>query len=278
MTRPSGKESVAARGRIPRGMAGVASDRPGPQRKNLRVQSTTPKEPRRSLFPKDRVPILTFDPGETTGWSLLVLPKEIDGQDIFSYTPDVILRNKIVWEHGELNCKGVEDDAAWQMSRMCYAWPSAAIVIEDFILRAERKEKSRELLSPVRLTAKLELLLWQNGQQAFKQDPSQAKRVTNERLALLGALVDDGVPDHARDADRHAVMFLRRCIGTQGVSLKRSAWPHLYGIAGDSAAEQAATVDIVDEYTPSEPVRRAYGKREKVSVASEAGNGGEDNE
>lgn len=199
----------------------------GPLRRNITTMQPHIKRASREEL-GIRVPILAFDPGGTTGWSLLVLPRNIQRKDVFSWPPDAILASAKVWEHGEIVTTGDEDNAAYQMARLCQMWPGAAIVIEDFILRVERKEKSRELLSPVRITAKLEAYLWKTGRKPFLQDPSQGKRMTDERLALLGALVDDGLPDHARDADRHAVMFLKRCIGPQGVSLKRSAWPHLY--------------------------------------------------
>lgn len=200
----------------------------GPVAKSLRV--TTPHiRQKKSELPTNAVPILALDPGGTTGWSLLVLRRNIMGRDVFSWNLDAILRNKFMWDHGELSCLGDEDAAVYYLARLCDQFPSAAIVVEDFILRAERKEKSRDLLSPVRITAKLEHCLWRRRRRIFRQTAGQAKPiVTNDRLALLGALANDGMTDHARDADRHAVMFLRRCLGPQGVGLKRSAWPHIY--------------------------------------------------
>jgi hypothetical protein len=36
---------------------------------------------------------------------------------------------------------------------------------------------------------------------------------------------------HARDADRHAITFFRRCSqGESGRQLRMLAWPYLYGI------------------------------------------------
>lgn len=201
-----------------------------PRRKDFRVhqpkfRSGDSDEP---IQNRDTLAILGFDPGGTTGWSLLTLPTILDGRDVFSWRLNIILENAISWEHGELNTNGEEDASAYHMAKMCKSQPTAAIVIEDFILRVERKEKSRELLSPVRLTAKLDAHLWMLNRKAFKQDPSQGKRVTDDRLSILGALVDDGLTDHARDADRHVVMFVRRCIGLQGKALRNIAWPYLY--------------------------------------------------
>ncbi|ARW57170.1 hypothetical protein SEA_ZENON_85 [Mycobacterium phage Zenon] len=217
----------------------------GPMRRDLRIHyPDRPKARPLAGVNLTRVPILAFDPGGTTGWSLLVLPRQIRGRDVFSYDPATILRNAVIWEHGEMVTTGDEDAASFQLFKMCQAWPGAAIVVEDFILRVERKEKSRELLSPVRITAKLEAYLWRNTDRCmFKQDPSQAKRVTDDRLKALGAIAEDGLPDHARDADRHAVMFMRRCIGPQGVGLKRVAWPELYGVIGGEPVDEEELED-----------------------------------
>jgi hypothetical protein len=195
------------------------------------IRTETPKFRRkRPELPRNAVPIIGIDPGQMTGWSLLVLRKNIGDRDVFSWNLDAILRNRLHWQHGEINTLGNEDEAVYNLYRLVDEWPHAAVVVEDFILRAERKEKSRELLSPVRITAKLETYLWRNGRRMFLQQPSQAKTTcTDERLGLWGCKVDDGMPDHARDADRHAVLFARRCLGPQGVGIKRNAWQHLYG-------------------------------------------------
>lgn len=201
----------------------------GPTRRDMKLRAPNFRGPSKLEFPSNVLPILALDPGGTTGWSLLILRRNINGRDVFSWNLDAILRNKVSWEHGELWCKGDEDAATYQLAKLCDQFPSAAIVIEDFILRQERKEKSRDLLSPVRLTAKLEYCLWRQGRRTFKLSAGQTKPiVTDERLGMLGCLADDGMSDHARDADRHAVMFVRKCLGPQGVTAKRAAWPHIY--------------------------------------------------
>lgn len=206
----------------------------GPARRDIDVKAPNFRRRRISTLPRDILPILAFDPGGTTGWSLLVLPKLIRGKDVFSWNLETILRSKVSWEHGELNGLHNEDEAVYQMATLASKNPSAAIVVEDFILRYDRKEKSRDLLSPVRVTAKLETYLWRQHRPMFKQQASQAKPVvTDERLALWGCKVQDGLNDHARDADRHALLFMRRCIGTKGVALKHAAWPHIYADQGE---------------------------------------------
>lgn len=180
-------------------------------------------------MPVMKLPIIAIDPGQMTGWSLLVLRREIGARDCFSWNLDAILRKKVLWQHGEINGYGAEDEAVYRLAKLINQWPTAAVVVEDFILRAERKEKSRNLLSPVRITAKLETYLWRQNRPMFLQQPSQAKTtITDERLALWHCKADDGLEDHARDADRHAVLFARRCLGPAGAGLKKLAWPHIY--------------------------------------------------
>jgi len=187
-------------------------------------------------MPVSVLPIIAIDPGQTTGWSLLVLRRSLRERDIFAWNLDTILRSKKTWQHGEIHSLGCEDDAVFRLYKMIDEWPSAAVIVEDFILRSERKEKSRELLSPVRITAKIETYLWRNGRPMFLQQASQAKTtVTDERLALWGCKANDGLPDHARDADRHAILFARRCLGPAGVGMKRLAWPHIYAQDEDVA-------------------------------------------
>lgn len=201
----------------------------GPKRHDLKIMTPHFRGLDSNTFRSGVLPIIAFDPGGTTGWSILVLRTQIAERDVFAYNLDAILKHKLIWEHGEIPTAGNEDEAVYQMAKVCKAWPEAAIVVEDFILRAERKEKSRDLLSPVRLTAKLETYLWRDGRKMFLQQAGQAKpTVTDERLELWGCKADDGLPDHARDADRHALLFARRCIGVNGVKVKRAAWPHIY--------------------------------------------------
>lgn len=90
----------------------------------------------------------------------------------------------------------------------------STLVIEDFILRERTKERS--LLSPVRLTARIETLLFDEPELSCKvhyQSPSDAKStVTDERLERWG-FWPTGAP-HARDALRHLLMFMREANGS----------------------------------------------------------------
>jgi hypothetical protein len=193
----------------------------GSQRKNKEV-------------PRDILPILGIDPGGKTGWSLLVLRRAWCGKDIFELAPDVMLEHKIKWDHGEISCPGNEDLAAYQIMRLIEDWPSAAIVMEDFILRANRHEMNRDLLAPVRIIAKVEHHCWRVGRKMFLQQPSFAKTtVTDERLRLWNCYTSEGGLGHARDADRHVLTFMRRCMDKKsGRTIKPVAWQHIYGNNG----------------------------------------------
>lgn len=184
-------------------------------------------------LPTDVMPILAFDPGGTTGWSLLVLPKRWGTSISLSMPQDVILRSKVRWHHGQIDCSINEDSGVHHLIKLIDEWPSAAIVVEDFILRPHRNEMSRELLSPVRITAKIEHHLWKNRRKMWLQTPAQAKTVgSDERLKAWGVYTREGGLQHARDADRHVMLFLRRCMGNKGIATRNVAWPHLFPVDG----------------------------------------------
>lgn len=125
-----------------------------------------------------------------------------------------------------------EAAGASELLALVDGWPGAAVVMEDFILR--KFDQGRDILSPVRVMEKIEFGLWVLGRdkQAFRQQPSLAKTTaTDERLQSWGFYRRDGGLKHARDADRHAITFLRRCSqGKAGRLLREQAWPHLYGV------------------------------------------------
>lgn len=90
------------------------------------------------------------------------------------------------------------------------------LAIEDFVLRTGSPD--RQVLSPVRITAKLEWQLWRGiktvggGKRTFipsKQSPSDAKGAVNDARLRAMAMYTPG-PDHARDATRHCVLWLRK--------------------------------------------------------------------
>lgn len=198
----------------------------GPERHSLdygviRIRRST------DLYRKDILPIIGLDPGGTTGWSLIVLHR-----NAFDGTIENALKTRVTWLHGQVDCRGVnaEDEGVYQLRKLIDEWPWAAVVIEDFILRPARKESSRNLLSPVRITAKLEHHLWMRDREMILQQPSLAKRLDDERLKALNVYTREGGMQHARDADRHVLMFMRRCMdGSKGRVLQQNTWPWIFG-------------------------------------------------
>lgn len=90
------------------------------------------------------------------------------------------------------------------------------VTIEDFILQSAIK--GRELLSPVRIGHKLDYQLWRGIRTAAGdkrtfiptwQSANDAKNVVNDNRLKQYAMYTPG-PDHARDATRHAILWLRR--------------------------------------------------------------------
>jgi hypothetical protein len=120
-------------------------------------------------------------------------------------------------------------------------WYGAALVIEDFLLR--KKVMDRELLSPVRLTAALELAVDYEGfhMTLHRQSPAEAKTTaTDARLKEWGLYRRAGGMEHARDADRHSITFLRKA--KMRGSIRGEAWPHLYTPSGELRPEPIQSV------------------------------------
>lgn len=192
--------------------------------------------------------VVAYDPGETTGWSVMQVHPEAlvdDGVKILSSIEH--------WAHGQIDCGsraglpvvrdifdgegrleyndlavniGAEAEGVDEMLRVFDYFPGAAALLEDFIIR--REDKSRSFLSPVRITAGMDYGLFLRGYQSFRQQPSEAKgTATDERLKSWGLYERSGGMNHARDADRHAITWLRKCSTKK--RLREACWPHLYG-------------------------------------------------
>ena len=121
---------------------------------------------------------------------------------------------QIKWKSGQFNEGGTSAnvDAYLALARAAYeqvADDEDVFVIgsEGFILRMLSTEPS--LLEPVRFNAVLDDRLRGTGMWAERQQPSEAKNtITDARLKLWGAYKSGA--DHARDAQRHGLLFLRR--------------------------------------------------------------------
>lgn len=184
--------------------------------------------------------VIAIDPGGTTGWSLISVHPESLTEPNAEF-----LDNIFDHQHGEVDCgthrgnldsslhDGIsthgEFSGAYDLAEFIQAWPSAAVVIEDFTLRKFRQD--RDLLSPVRLTAALGMIMWLAGRDYHIQTPTDAMTIcSNSRLREWRMYDPVGSLDHARDADRHAILFLIRA--KQKSRFRALAWPHLYGERG----------------------------------------------
>ena len=170
--------------------------------------------------------VVGFDPGETTGWS--VMRTTLAGM-LSDQPTDKIVTD---WWHGQIDCGAKTGDAATsstatradlgisdegeamgasQMEQLVamqfMVTPSVAIVLEDFILRTQNK--SRSALSPVRMIHRFDQMMWERHIATWRSQPSEKTACTDDRLKAWGLYASDGL-DHARDADRHAFLFLRK--------------------------------------------------------------------
>lgn len=188
--------------------------------------------------------VIAVDPGGTSGWCALAVEA-----DALACSDVSILASIVHNTIGQV--AGDENEQADFLVELMYCWPSATRVIEDFTLR--KFSRGRELLSPVRITARIEYGLagsewlrqdglggddgWDGGpfpivtttdgtaQRMFYQPSELAKTtVTDARLRDWG-LYTPG-QEHARDALRHAITFLRRA--KERPRLRALAWGSLY--------------------------------------------------
>lgn len=146
----------------------------------------------------------SFDPGGTTGWAVFAVHA-----DAISDTDCRIIDNIEFWSAGQFF--GPEKSQAREMHELVDQWPDAHIVIEDFVLR--KFSSARELLSPVRLTDRFEGRLDAVGdtRPIIKQPGSLAmSTITDERLKKMGLYNPLVGKEHARDAVRHNLTWLKR--------------------------------------------------------------------
>jgi hypothetical protein len=144
------------------------------------------------------VSVFGIDPGVTTGWAFA---KDVD----LAHYP----QNEADLDIVASQMAGTENQQAYDLFRLIKSqWP-VAVVIEDFIPR--KLDKSRHFLSPVRITEKLDILLWTNEKRHWRQMPSTAMgTITDDWLKHCGLWLP-GQP-HANDAQRHVLCYLRTLI------------------------------------------------------------------
>lgn len=120
-----------------------------------------------------------------------------------------ILDNVSFWTAGEFI--GDERGQADEMIALVEAWPEAHIVIEDFVLR--KFTSARELLSPVRITARFDQALHISGDarpMIIQPGVLAMKTVTDARLKRMGLWPPLQGSEHKRDAVRHNITWMKR--------------------------------------------------------------------
>lgn len=157
-------------------------------------------------MPPAELHIIGVDPGGTTGWGRVTVPRK----SIFGDERGRILE----WDAGQLY--GPEEEQANELARIVRETQSLAykvgpaVVVEHFELRTN--VRGDQVLSPVRLAAMISFLRFlgrMGDSQIVYQTAQMAKTtVTDDRLRRWGYWVKG--QDHARDAMRHALTALRR--------------------------------------------------------------------
>lgn len=174
--------------------------------------------------------IIGVDPGVTTGVAIATLQrKEIGsltdvfvemGQLSYGFSGngfDII--ESASAEEGEAK---VAAEIAQLVRTAVLHGSRVVLVIEDFVVR--RFDSSREFLSPVRITARIQQELFNDticqGITVAMQSPSDAKQTcTDERMKKWGIQPKTHKDRHGLDAARHCVLFIRKLMANPNQTL-----------------------------------------------------------
>lgn len=165
--------------------------------------------------------IVGIDPGVTTGISVigvnqneLPMPEDVEhwGSDQLSYGGSGNIDDIVKVKDGyvEQMISHMIGDVIEQLT--AYYELRVIVAIEDFIVR--QQNSSREFLAPVRITAGIVQEIYElPNVKVVYQSPSDAKTVCkDERMDKWGYNIRTQKDRHARDADRHSILFLRRAM------------------------------------------------------------------
>lgn len=190
-----------------------------------------------SPFRRGRLIVASYDPGVTVGWawhaasidSLLrkgtrdILRELRADVELDTLHPEVASLDLGI-HYGQFGGSFSSDDlrADRMMDNVRSCWVSFkvdpgggdvfAVVTERFTLRQMGMDDS--LLAPVRLNAKFERDLRGAGMVMHQQTPADAKTVCNDGRLRSWNVFDSKSGVHARDAQRHGILFLRRWAST----------------------------------------------------------------
>lgn len=174
--------------------------------------------------------IIGVDPGVTTGVAIATLQrKEIGsladvfvemGQLSYGFSGngfDII--ESASAEEGEAK---VATEIAQLVRTAVLHGSRVVLVIENFVVR--RFDSSREFLSPVRITARIQQELFNDticqGVTVAMQSPSDAKQTcTDERMKKWGIQPKTHKDRHGLDAARHCVLFIRKLMANPNQAL-----------------------------------------------------------
>lgn len=166
--------------------------------------------------------VVSFDPGVTTGWAV----HRIDfGELKLGGFSSAIYKDTSGFGLGQITGDGSDAsefrmvDTMMDIVRSAYVLGDYdegdlfAIVMEDFVL--QRSEASRSLLAPVRVFSRFEDRLYTIGRDSgvrlpyVKQSASDAKNVVSDLRLQRWNVYRPGM-EHARDAQRHGILFARK--------------------------------------------------------------------
>lgn len=175
------------------------------------------------MFPR----VYAIDPGGTTGWAVIWF----DPNTIVDKA-QAVDKSVVAWQAGVISGSenGQIDAMLAHIKRFGVSnyeeTGEMAVVVEAFNLRTQIRDP--EVLSPVRLTAALDYVLYKGIKcrdgvvrnfQRIPQQPVDAMNVmTDARLRLWNMYLPG--PDHPRDATRHALLWLRRVRNDYGLLQK----------------------------------------------------------
>jgi hypothetical protein len=175
------------------------------------------------------VEVLAYDPGGTTGWAVMCVKPKL-------FVKDRPLNSSILSHFATGQIVGSENEQIDQLVELVDIWPKAAVVAESFVNRLKNTGLETDpAYSPVRINSVLKWWLATEDRFLYKQSPDQAKsKWTDDRLDDARMNPDGGhAMRHARDATRHAALFLSRARAQ--AKLRHNAWPQFYNLDGEVA-------------------------------------------
>lgn len=193
----------------PSGMAGHIADRFIPS-SSLGIEGLFFSTIKESWFSGQSRVIVWFDPGSTTGWSVMCID-----ESAFRDPHSRITANFVAWSCGEFG--GELTDVIDASRDLCARWVFRGagfrgclidLGVEDFILGT--RVKTREALDPVRVQAHIEYLADRRNVRYHRQQPSDKDIIDDGILRDLDLWDITRNQPHARDAIRHSLLFARR--------------------------------------------------------------------